>query len=60
MHYGRNVILVLVDDAGYADFPFLDQDESWTPHIDQLAHEGIRFTRFYTNAPICSPSRAAW
>jgi uncharacterized sulfatase len=54
-----NVILVLVDDAGYADFPFLDKDESWTPHIDQLAREGIRFTRFYTNAPICSPSRAA-
>ncbi len=54
-----NVILVLVDDAGYADFPFLDNIESWTPHIDRLAREGIRFTRFYTNSPICSPSRAA-
>jgi uncharacterized sulfatase len=54
-----NVILVLVDDAGFADFPFLGKDLSWTPHIDQLAREGIRFTRFYTNAPICSPSRAA-
>lgn len=54
-----NIIVVLVDDAGFADFPFGESQPSRTPHIDRLAREGLRFTQFYSNAPICSPSRAA-
>lgn len=54
-----NIIVVLVDDAGYRDFPYFEAGGSWTPEIDRLAREGIRFTNFYVNAPICSPSRAA-
>lgn len=38
-------------------------DNSWgdlhTPHIDKLANEGARFENFYTNHPLCTPSRAA-
>jgi arylsulfatase A-like enzyme len=55
-----NIIVVLVDDAGYADFPYFGDERPRTPHIDRLCDEGIRFTQFYANAPICSPSRAAW
>jgi arylsulfatase A-like enzyme len=34
--------------------------EVWTPNLDQLAQEGVRYTRFYTTAPVCSPSRSAF
>jgi arylsulfatase A-like enzyme len=54
-----NIVVVYVDDAGYADFPFYSDDHPRTPNIDQLCREGVRFTQFYVNAPICSPSRVA-
>ncbi|BBO35650.1 sulfatase [Lacipirellula parvula] len=54
-----NIVMVYVDDAGYADFPFFADDHPRTPNIDQLCREGVRFTQFYVNAPICSPSRVA-
>ena len=66
-----NVVVVFVDDLGWADFScFHDSDDvtpaiaareaaARTPNIDALAAGGIRFGRFYVNAPICSPSRAA-
>src|SRR5688500_4430177 len=53
-----NIIVVLVDDLGYADFSCYG-GRVRTPNIDRLAAEGLRFTQFYVNAPICSPSRAA-
>jgi uncharacterized sulfatase len=54
-----NIVMVYVDDAGYADFPFLNDGHARTPNIDRLCSEGVRFTQFYANAPICSPSRVA-
>lgn len=54
-----NVVVVLVDDAGYSDFPHYSDGKPRTPQIDRLAKEGIQFTNFYVNAPLCSPSRAA-
>ncbi len=54
-----NIVLVFVDDAGYADFPYFRNDRQRTPNIDALCDEGLRFTQFYVNAPICSPSRVA-
>lgn len=54
-----NIVMVYVDDAGYADFPFFADDHPRTPNIDELCREGVRFTQFYVNAPICSPSRVA-
>lgn len=54
-----NLLVVYVDDAGYADFPFYEDGRPRTPNIDRLCREGLRFTQFYVNAPICSPSRVA-
>lgn len=52
-----NIILILVDDMGYADVGCYGGRFVPTPHIDQLATGGIRFTNYYSAAPICSPSR---
>ncbi len=53
-----NVVLIYCDDLGYADIgPFGGRTP--TPHLDRLAREGTRFTRFYVAQPVCSASRAA-
>jgi arylsulfatase A-like enzyme len=54
-----NILLVLIDDMGYGDLSCYGGQRVKTPNIDRLAAEGIRFTQFYVNAPICSPSRVA-
>ena len=54
-----NVVIVLADDLGYADVGVFGAEGFATPHLDRLAAEGMRFTNFYSAAPICSPSRAA-
>ncbi|MFN3190585.1 MAG: sulfatase-like hydrolase/transferase [Aureliella sp.] len=54
-----NVILVFIDDMGWADFSCFGNQDAQTPNIDRLAQEGIRFEQFYVNSPICSPSRTA-
>jgi arylsulfatase A-like enzyme len=53
-----NIVFVLVDDMGWKDPGFMGSDFHETPHIDQLASEGIVFTNAYANAPNCAPSRA--
>lgn len=53
-----NILLMLADDLGYNDLGCYGGPEARTPHLDQLATEGVRFTDFYAAAPICSPSRA--
>jgi arylsulfatase A-like enzyme len=55
-----NVIVMLTDDLGYSDVGCYGAQRVKTPHIDQLAAEGVRFTDFHTAASICSPSRAAF
>lgn len=54
-----NIVVVLIDDLGWGDFSCFGNDDIETPNIDRLAAEGIRFTQFYVNSPICSPSRTA-
>ncbi len=54
-----NIVLVFIDDMGWADFSCFGNDETKTENIDRLASEGIRFEQFYVNSPICSPSRTA-
>jgi len=54
-----NIILVFIDDMGWADFSCFGNKDAKTPNIDRLANEGIRFEQFYVNSPICSPSRVA-
>lgn len=53
-----NVILVLADDQGSLDLGSYGSTDLVTPHTDALAARGVRFTRFYSAAPVCSPSRA--
>lgn len=54
-----NIILVFIDDMGWADLSCFGNTDITTPNIDRLAEEGIAFEQFYVNAPICSPSRVA-
>lgn len=54
-----NLVVVLIDDMGWGDFSCFGNTDAKTPNVDRLAAEGIRFSQFYVNAPICSPSRCA-
>jgi arylsulfatase A-like enzyme len=54
-----NVILILTDDLGYADLGCFGAKDIRTPAIDQLARQGVRFTQFYSNGSVCTPTRAA-
>src|SRR5215212_4309350 len=53
-----NIIVILADDLGWADLGH-DGSKIDTPNIDQLAKQGVKLTRYYTSAPMCSPTRAA-
>ncbi|MHB8971467.1 MAG: sulfatase-like hydrolase/transferase [Pirellulaceae bacterium] len=53
-----NVILIMADDQGSVDLGCYGVQDLHTPHIDALATRGVRFTQFYSAAPVCSPSRA--
>ena len=54
-----NVVIIFIDDMGYADPSCFGNSVVKTPNIDALAEQGIKFTNFYVNSPICSPSRVA-
>lgn len=56
---GPNIILIVADDLGYADIGCNGGKRAKTPHLDQLAKEGLRFTDFHSNGSMCSPTRAA-
>src|SRR5215470_16929213 len=51
-----NVLFVLADDLGPGDLSCYGGSTP-TPNLDRMAKEGVRFTRYYATAPICSPSR---
>lgn len=51
-----NVLIILADDLGFSDIGCFG-GEIQTPHLDELASEGLRFTDFHT-AAACSPTRA--
>src|SRR6059036_3664919 len=55
-----NIVFVLVDDMGYADLGCMGAKDIKTPHIDRLASEGVKFTDFYCNAPVCTPTRTGF
>lgn len=54
-----NIIVVFIDDMGWSDLSCFHGTQTTTENIDRLADEGLRFTNFYVNSPICSPSRVA-
>lgn len=53
-----NVIFIMTDDQGSTDAGCYGARDLQTPSIDALAASGVRFTQFYSAAPVCSPSRA--
>lgn len=53
-----NILILFADDLGYQDIGCYGSPIK-TPHVDQLASDGMRFTDFYAGAPNCSPSRAS-
>jgi arylsulfatase A len=52
-----NIVVILCDDLGYGDLACYGHSYIKTPNLDNMAAQGIRFTDFYSSAPVCSPSR---
>lgn len=52
-----NVIFILADDLGYGDLGCYGQRTIQTPHLDQMAAEGMRFVNFYAGSTVSAPSR---
>ncbi|WP_236980331.1 sulfatase-like hydrolase/transferase [Membranihabitans maritimus] len=55
-----NIIVFMIDDLGYGDIGAYNDSIDYTPHIDSLAIEGMMWTDFHSNGPMCSPTRAAF
>ena len=54
-----NIVLIMCDDLGWGDVGFNGNTLIKTPHLDQLAKEGVILKRFYSGGPVCSPTRAS-
>lgn len=54
-----NIILIISDDQGYNDIGVYGNKEIKTPHLDQLANDGVRLTNFYVTGSGCTPSRGS-
>jgi len=54
-----NLIFILADDLGYGDLSCFQSDKIETPHLDELARSGMRWTQFYAAAAVCTPTRAS-
>lgn len=52
-----NLVLIMLDDAGYGDFSCYGQKKFQTPNIDRLAKEGLKFTQHYSGSTVCAPTR---
>jgi uncharacterized sulfatase len=54
-----NIVIIFVDDLGRGDWGNHESGMINTPHLNQMAEEGVVMTNFYASAPVCTPSRAA-
>ncbi|HSG67507.1 MAG TPA: sulfatase [Bacteroidales bacterium] len=54
-----NIVIIFIDDQGYADLGCYGAQGFTTPNIDRLAEEGLRFTNFYVSEAVCSASRSS-
>jgi arylsulfatase A-like enzyme len=55
-----NIIYIMIDDLGYGDIGCYGSKINSTPNIDRIASEGMLFTDYHSNGPMCSPTRAAF
>lgn len=55
----QNFVFILIDDLGWADLSCSGSTFHETPHLDQLAATGVRFTHALAACPVCSPTRAS-
>ncbi len=54
-----NIVLIVADDLGFGDLSAYGANDMHTPALDSLAASGVKFTQFYANSPVCSPTRAS-
>jgi len=54
-----NIVIIFADDLGYGDLGCFGHPTIGTPHLDQMAVEGMKLTQFYSASSVCTPSRAA-
>jgi arylsulfatase A-like enzyme len=54
-----NILFILADDLGWSDLGCYGSPFQETPHLDQLAREGMRFTQAYSAGAVCSPTRGS-
>ncbi len=54
-----NIVLLMADDLGWGDVGFNGNTVIQTPHLDEMASRSMRLTRFYSAAPVCSPTRGS-
>lgn len=54
-----NIILCMADDQGWGDTGYNGHPYLKTPHLDAMSRAGLRFDRFYSGAPVCSPTRGS-
>ena len=54
-----NFVVILADDLGYGDVAAYGSIRNATPHLDRMASEGLRFSDFHSNGPMCTPTRAS-
>jgi len=54
-----NIVFILMDDLGWKDVGYMGSEFYETPHIDQLARQGMIFNSAYANAANCAPTRAS-
>ncbi|MCA9073079.1 MAG: arylsulfatase, partial [Planctomycetaceae bacterium] len=52
-----NIVFIVADDLGYRELGSFGQAKIKTPHLDQLAKQGMRLTQHYSGNAVCAPSR---
>ena len=52
-----NIVFIMADDLGYGELGCYGEEKIETPNIDKLAERGMKFTDFYSGAPVCAPAR---
>jgi arylsulfatase A-like enzyme len=54
-----NIVILFADDLGWGDLGCFGADDIPTPYLDSLCRDGVKLSQWYSNSPVCSPSRAS-